>query len=244
MADSNISGGGSRLVVSAVASAPERTVSITDRMVRISKPIALQPDEQAFIEKTLHYISGIRGAVASNIILSTNTKFPTRYIIMIQGLPLMSLDDFEHILLMNENIRSIRLDMATESVQIDIWRAGHSRKKRRKRRRDKEKITSSYDLSSVDRRDRKCLAQLLIRLNTLDEIECQFDLTIDTSAPEAYRLDMSIFDPITIQSLKDVLHQCRSFCTAFEIDFPHKVIRAKCLRLAAPLKRRRLRLKN
>ncbi len=163
---------------------------------------------------------------------------------MIQGLPLMSLDDFEHILLMNENIRSIRLDMATESVQIDIWRKGHSSKKRKKRKRDKGNITSSYDLSSVDRRDRKCLAQLLIRLNTLDEIECQFDLIIDTSAPEAYRLDMSIFDPITIQSLKDVLHQCRSFCTAFEIDFPHKVIRAKCLRLAAPLKRRRLRIKN
>lgn len=213
-------------------------------MVRVSKPIALQPDEQAFIEKTLHYISSIRGAVANNLVLSTNTKFPTRYIMMIRGLPLMSMDDFEHIMLMNDNIRSIRLDMAAETVNIDVWRAGHASKRRKKRKRDKDLITSAYDLSSVDRRDRKCLAQLLMRLNALEEIECQFDLTIDTSQPEFYRLDLSIFDPLSIQSLKDVLHACRSFCRSFEIDFPHKVIRAKCLRLAAPLKRKRLRLKN
>lgn len=163
---------------------------------------------------------------------------------MIRGLPLMSMDDFEHIMLMNDNIRSIRLDMAAETVNIDVWRAGHASKRRKKRKRDKDLITSAYDLSSVDRRDRKCLAQLLMRLNALEEIECQFDLTIDTSQPEFYRLDLSIFDPLSIQSLKDVLHACRSFCRSFEIDFPHKVIRAKCLRLAAPLKRKRLRLKN
>ena len=164
---------------------------------------------------------------------------------MVQGLPLMSMDDFEHILLMNENIRSINLDLANETIKIDVWRAGHGTKTRRKkRRREQQKITSAYDLSSVDKRDRKCLAQLLIHLNALDEIECQFDVSIDTSAPDGYRLDMKIFDPVTIQSLKTVLHNCRTFCTAFEIDFPHKVIRAKCLRLAAPLRRRKLRLKN
>lgn len=213
-------------------------------MVRVSKPIALQSDEQAFIEKTLHYISGIRGADANNLVLSTNTKFPTRYILLIRGLPLMTMDDFEHIMLMNDNIRAIRLDMSAETIKMDIWRAGHGHKRSKKRRRDKETITSAYDLTSVDRRDRRCLAQLLMRLNSLDDIECQFDLTIDTSQPEVYRLDMSIFDPLTVQALKRVMHDCRTFCSTFEFDFPHKVIRAKCLRLAAPLKRRRLKLKH
>jgi hypothetical protein len=244
MDGSNVAITRGKLVLSTVASPAERSVPVSDRMVRVTKPIALQPDEQAFIEKTLHYISGIRGAVANNIVLSTNTKFPTRYIIMIRGLPLMTMDDFEHILLMNDNIRTIRIDMGAETIKLDIWRAGHSSKRRKKRKRDKESITSAYDLSSVDRRDRRCLAQLLMRLNGLDDIECQFDLTIDTSQPEAYRLDMSIFDPITVQSLKNVLHECRSFCTTFEFDFPHKIVRAKCLRLAAPLKRRVLKLKN
>ena len=241
---SNIASARGKLVISTTQSNSERAVSVTDRMVRISRPIALQPDEQAFIEKTLHYISGIRGAIANNLVLSTNTKFPTRYIIMVQGLPLMSMDDFEHILLMNDNIRAISLDMANETAKIDVWRAGNSSKHRRKRRRHKEIITSAYDLSSVVKRDRKCLAQLLVRMNALDEVECQFDLSIDTSAPDTYRLDMKIFDHVTINSLKKVLHECRSFCNTFDMDFPHKVIRAKCLRLAAPLRRRRLTLKN
>lgn len=213
-------------------------------MVRVTKPIALQPDEQAFVEKTLHYISGIKGAVGNNLVLSTNTKFPTRFIVMIKGLPLMSMEDFEHILLMNENIRSVRVDMAAETIQIDVWRGGQQKQRQKKRKRREKVITSQYDLTSVDRRDRGCLAQLLSRLNALDDIECQFDMTIDTSQPECYRIELSIFDTLSIQSLRNVLHDCRSFCRAFEIDFPHKVIRATCLRLAAPLKRRILRIKN
>ena len=59
-----------KLVVSSAASARERPVSISDRMVRVRKPVALQPEESAFIEKTLHYISSIHGAVANKLILS------------------------------------------------------------------------------------------------------------------------------------------------------------------------------
>ena len=241
---SNAARSSGKLVLSSIASSRERTLPLSDRMFRVKKPIALKPDENAFIEKTLHYISSIDGAVATNLVLTTNTKFPTRYILLIRGLPLMTMDDFEHIRLMNDNIRTIHVDMAAETIQLDIWRAGHIPRRRKKRKRDKEIITSAYDLTSVDKRDRKCLTQLLLRLNALDEIECQFEMIIDTSQPEFYRLDLSIFDPLSVQSLKNVLHECRSFCRAFEFDFPHKVIRAKCLRLAAPLKRRILRIKG
>jgi len=213
-------------------------------MVRVRKPVALQPEESAFIEKTLHYISSIHGAVANKLILSTNTKFPTRYILLIRGLPNMSMEDFEQIRLMNENIRSIQVNMTDETIQIDVWRMGQGEPKKKKRKRTNECIISAYDLSSVDNRDRKCLSRLLMQLNALEEIECQFDIQVDTSQPEFYRLDLSIFDQIKIGSLRLVLHECRSFCRTFEFDFPHKIIRAKCLRLAAPLTRRYLRIKR
>tara|TARA_B110000008_G_C16975908_1_gene565854 strand:+ start:3712 stop:4356 length:645 start_codon:yes stop_codon:yes gene_type:complete len=214
-------------------------------MVRVKNPIALRPDENAFIEKTLHYISGIHGVDTSKLSLSTNTKFPTRYIVLIRGLPAMSMEDFDHVFIMNDSIRSIAIDMANETIQIDVWRAGHgARRKSLKRKLGKDTITSLYDLSSVDKRDRNCLSRMLLKLNGIDEIECQFDVQIDTSQPEHYRLNMSILDPIKILSLKNVLHECRSFCKTFEFDFPHNIIRAKCLRLAAPLTRRRLLLKR
>lgn len=232
-----------QLVLSTVTSTESGTIPVAERIVRVKKPVALQESENAFIEKTLHYISEIRGAVKTDLVLSTNTRYPTRYIVMIRGLPMMSLQDFENIRDMNDNIRSITVCMAEESIKIDVWRIGKSAKGKRKRTTEKE-INAKYDLSSTDKRDRKCLSQLLLRLNQMDDIECQFDMRIDTSTPEYYILDLHIMDAIRLEPLGSVLYECRSFCNGFEFDFPHRRLRARCLRLAAPLKRRTLKLKN
>lgn len=212
----------------------------------MKKPVALQPEENAFIEKTLHYISEIRGAIKTNLTLSTNTKFPTRYILMVRGLPCMNMNDFLQIINMNEDIRSIVVSMADDAIYIDVWRTGKAQraKKRRKRKREDVTVTARYDLSSVDRRDRKCLETLLYKLNAMDDLECQFNMRVDTSHPEYYQLELTIYDTIKLASLKNVLHECRTFCNDFEFDFPHNILRAKCLRLAAPLRRRVLTLKN
>ena len=232
-----------QLVLSTVTSSESGKISIPDRIVRVKKPLALQESETAFIEKTLHYISEIRGVVKTDLVLSTNTRYPTRYIVMIRGLPMLSLADFQNIRDMNENIRSITVCMAEESIKIDVWRQGKVSKGKRKRCRPQE-INAEYDLSSTDKRDRKCLSQLLLRLNRMEDIECQFDMRIDTSTPEFYILDLHIMDAIRLLPLESVLYECRSFCNGFEFDFPHRRLRARCLRLAAPLKRRTLKLKN
>ena len=132
-------------------------------------------------------------------------------------------------------------------MRIDVWRVGKapdSSRQRKRKRRDAVPLNIKYDLGSVDKRDRRCLHMLLYRLNALDDIECQFDMQVDTSQPEFYQLDLAIHDALRVSSLGQVLHNCRSFCTQFIFDFPQKIIRAKCLRLAAPLKRRVLRLRS
>lgn len=233
---------GRQLVLPTITRPEPSSVSVSNRIVRVKKPVALQGSETAFIEKTLHYISEIRGAVKTDLVLSTNTRYPTRYIVVIRGLPLMSLQDFQNIRDMNDHIRSITVCMSDESVSIDVWRQGKISKCKRKRLAKKE-INALYDLSSTDNRDRKCLQGLLLRLNTMEDIECQFDMRIDTSTPEFYILDLHIMDAVRLGPLEKVLYECRSFCTGFEFDFPKRRLRAKCLRLAAPLKRRTLRLK-
>lgn len=243
MASSNMFAGGRQLVLPTVTHGQSTALPVAERIVRVKKPVALQESETAFIEKTLHYISEIRGAVKTDLVLSTNTRYPTRYIVMIRGLPLMSFEDFQNIRDMNDHIRSITVCMAEESVRIDVWRQGKVNQKKRKRSRHKE-IQAAYDLSSTDKRDRKCLSQLLLRLNSMDDIECQFDMRIDTSTPEFYVLDLHIMDAIQLTPLEKVLYECRSFCNGFEFDFPHRRMRARCLRLAAPLKRRVMRIKS
>lgn len=213
-------------------------------MVRVKRPIALQPDENAFIEKTLHYISGIQGADTKKLVLSTNTKYPTRYVMLIRGMPALTLEDLQNIRDMNERIRDITICMADETIRIDVWRQVPPKKRVPKRKRDKDVVAAECDLSSVDKRDKKCLRMLLYRLNALEDIECQFSVRVDTSHPEHYQIDLCILDELKLCPLERIMHECRSFCLGFDFDFPRNVIRAKCLRLAAPLKRRVLRIRS
>ena len=205
----------------------------------MKNPVALQVVENAFIEKTLHYISSIRGCVKAGLILSTNTKYPTRYIIAIRGMPCMSMQDFQNIRDTNDHIRDIRISTAEEIIRVDIWRFGKRPDKTKKRKRPKEAVVTSCDLSSVDKGDRKCLRQLLLRLNAMPEIECQFEVRVNTSLPEVYQLELMFLDNLSLESLEGILHESRSFCTGLEFDFPHKLVRIRCLRMAAPLRNRK-----
>lgn len=205
----------------------------------MKNPVALQVVENAFIEKTLHYISSIHGCVKAGLILSTNTKYPTRYIIAIRGMPCMSMQDFQNIRDTNDHIRDIRISTAEEIIRVDIWRFGKRPDKTKKRKRPKEAVVTSCDLSSVDKGDRKCLRQLLLRLNAMPEIECQFEVRVNTSLPEVYQLELMFLDNLSLESLEGILHESRSFCTGLEFDFPHKLVRIRCLRVAAPLRNRK-----
>lgn len=212
----------------------------------VSQPVALKPEESAFVEKTLHYISSIRGAVSTDLTLSTNTKYPSRYIIMIRGLPLIKMGDFNTIYNTNDRIREMKVNMLESSLRIDVWRGNATAKKNKKRRRLVESSACRLvcDMSNVDNRDTKCLTQLLKLLSGMKNVECQFAVQVHTSNPEYYGIDLHILDSICIQEIKQILHKCRHFCSDIGFDFPHKIVHAKCLRLAAPLRRKRLTLKQ
>jgi len=219
----------------------------SDHLVKVSGPVALKPDETAFVEKTLHYISGIRGAVQTNLTLSTNTKYPSRYIVMIQGLPTVVMSDFATIRNTNGRIRNILVNMVEASIRVDVWRGSVKKnriQKRIKKRNRQKSRRIACDMSNVEQRDQKCILTLLQYLSNMQNVECQFTAIVDTSNPEFYNIHLHIVDSICIQEIETIMHNCRSFCVGIEFDFPHKVVRAKCLRLAAPLRRRRLTLKK
>ena len=234
------------LVLVSSASARSGKVSTSDRVVNVTRQVALKPEETAFVEKTLHYISSIHGAVPSSLTLSTNTKYPSRYIILIRGLPVITLSDFQRIRNMNENIRFMKVNLLDSSLRIEVWRGPAVKKKKSKKRRlvGTEACRIVCDMTQVDSRDTKCLVTLLQLLSSMDNVECQFDCKVDTSNPEYYGLDLHILDAICVKDVESILHKCRSFCSEIKFDFPQKIICAKCLRLAAPLRRKRLTLKH
>ena len=92
--------------------------------------IALDIAEMAFVEKTSNYISSINGCISTELSLRTNTKYPSRYIVLISGLPKITLHDFIQISTTNGNIREIVVNMAEGTVKIDVWRQGKKIKKK------------------------------------------------------------------------------------------------------------------
>lgn len=207
--------------------------------------IALDVSEQAFVEKTLQYISSINGCVETDLNLRTNTKYPSRFIIMISGLPKITLHDFIQISTTNGNIREITVNVAEGTVKIDVWRQNKNKStKKKKRKRETSLVKTDVDLSNVDKTDHKCLQTLVESFSKLKKIQTQFVTRVDTSDPEIYSIEMHIFDSLSIRDIVNIQHQSRTYCREIILNFPQKQIEAKCLHLAAPIRRRMLTIKN
>jgi hypothetical protein len=207
--------------------------------------IALDVSEQAFVEKTLQYISSINGCVETDLNLRTNTKYPSRFIIMISGLPKITLHDFIQISTTNGNIREITVNVAEGTVKIDVWRQNKNKStKKKKRKRETSLVKTDVDLSNVDKTDHKCLQTLVESFSKLKKIQTQFVTRVDTSDPEIYSIEMHIFDSLSIRDIVNIQHQSRTYCREIIFNFPQKQIEAKCLHLAAPIRRRMLTIKN
>jgi len=207
--------------------------------------IALDVSEQAFVEKTLQYISSIEGCVETDLNLRTNTKYPSRYIILISGLPKTTLHDFIQISTTNNNIREITVNVAEGTVKIDVWRKNKNKStKKKKRKREQTLVKTELDLTNVDKRDHKCLQALVESFAKLKNVQTQFVTRVDTSDPEIYSISMHIMDSLSIRDIVNIQHQSRTYCREIIFNFPQKRIEAKCLHLSAPIRRRMLTIKN
>mgnify|MGYP006091518289 FL=1 len=207
--------------------------------------IALDIAEMAFVEKTLNYISSINGCISTELSLRTNTKYPSRYIVLISGLPKITLHDFIQISTTNGNIREIVVNMAEGTVKIDVWRQGKKiKKKKQKRKRDISILQTETDLSNVDKRDLNCIRMLIQDFAKLKNVQTQFETKVETSNPEMYSISMLIMDNISIRDIVNIQHKSRTFCRTILFNFPHKQIETECLHLSAPIRRRVLTLAN
>jgi|TARA_B110000483_G_C18001501_1_gene467474 anti-anti-sigma regulatory factor len=207
--------------------------------------IALDVSEKAFVEKTLQYISSINGCIETDLNLRTNTKYPSRFIILISGLPKITLHDFIQISTTNGNIREITVNVAEGTVKIDVWRQNKNKNsKKKKRKRERSVVKTEVNLSNVDKMDKKCLQTLVEAFAKLKNVQTQFVTRVDTSDPEIYSIGMYIFDNLSIRDIVDIQHQSRTYCREIIFNFPQKQIEAKCLHLSAPIRRRRLTITN
>ena len=189
--------------------------------VSFSKHHGLHVSDSRFVEEVIKVISSLDGS--SSMKLKLFTKFPTRFTIILCKPPRMSLDDMNQILLMNSKIISIKADLVAAELKIESYKHNDETKRKRKRSIGVEDIgvPTDYDLSMVDKKDKKHIEGIL--RNLLGMTTMEFTSAIETSAGY-YDLQLKDIECLNVEYIAEVVQKYRAFITETVFDYPqHKM---------------------
>lgn len=200
--------------------------------VSFSKHSGLHDNDSRFVEEVIKVISSLDGS--SSMKLKLFTKFPTRFTIILCNPPKMTLDDMNQILLMNSKIISIKADLSNSQLKIEAYKHNDETKLKRKRPVgfDDIHIPSDYDLSMVDKKDKKHIEGIL--RNVLGMTTMEFTSEIKTSAGY-YDLKLRDIECLNIEYIAEVVQKYRAFITEAIFDYPQHQMTIQVRRNDTPI---------
>jgi len=192
----------------------------------------LNDQDSRFVEEVIKVISSLDGA--SSMKLKIHSKFPTRFTMILCHPPKMTLDDINQILLMNDRIININADLPTGELKIQSFKHRDDSKNKRKRAvaYDDVDLPGDYDLSMVDKRDRKHIEGIL--KNVLGMTTMEFTSEIKASA-SYYGLEISDIECLNVEYIASVVQKYRAFVTNSVFDFPQQKLSLKIRRNDTPI---------
>lgn len=200
--------------------------------VQLKKHKGLHDNDSRFVEEVIKVVSSLDGS--SSMRLKLFTKFPTRYSIILCNPPRMTLDDMNQILMMNAKITSLKVDLETSELKIESYK--HNEDTQRKRKRsiafDDMDIPSEYDLSMVDKKDRKHIEGIM--RNVLGMTTMEFSSEIKPSA-SYYDLELKDIEALNVEIITEIVNRYRAFITDTIFDYPQKSFSMKIRRNDTPI---------
>ena len=200
--------------------------------VSFSRHKGLHDSDSRFVEEVIKVISSLDGS--SSMKLKMFTKFPTRFTIILCNPPRMTLDDMNQLLLMNSKIISIKADLVASQLKIESYKHNDETKRKRKRSIGFEDISvpTEYDLSMVDRKDKKHIEGIL--RNLLGMTTMEFTSEIKTSAGY-YDLKLTDIECLNIEYIAEVVQKYRAFITETVFDYPQHLMTIQVRRNDTPI---------
>jgi hypothetical protein len=200
--------------------------------VSFSKHNGLHDSDSRFVEEVIKVISSLDGS--SSMKLKLFTKFPTRFSIILCNPPRMALDDMNQILLMNSKIISIKADLIRAQLKIESYKHNDETKRKRKRSIgfEDEGIPTEYDLSMVDKKDKKHIQGIL--RNLLGMTTMEFTSEIKTSAGY-YDLQLKDIECLNVEYIAEVVQKYRAFITETVFDYPQHQMTIQVRRNDTPI---------
>jgi len=212
--------------------------------VSLKKHKGLHDSDSRFVEEVIKVVSSLDGS--SSMKLKLFTKFPTRFTIILCDPPSMSLDDMNQILLMNDKIIHIKVNLQESQLRIEAYKHSETGKKKRKRPVEDMEIPSGYNVSMVNKKDRKHMEGILRSLLGMTTME--FTSEIHATAGY-YNLELRDIETMDIEYIVEVSQKYRAFITHIVFDYPQKKMLLKIRRNDTPITsintgRKRLKLRN
>ena len=146
----------------------------------------------------------------------------------------MSLDDMNQIFLMNSKIINIFVDLKESQLKIESFKHTEDRKKKRKRgvAFDVMDLPDDYDLSMIDKQDKKHINGILKSVLGMTTMEFTTDIKSNASY---YDLHISDVEPLNVEYISEVVQKYRAFITNTTFNYPQNKMELKIRRNDTPI---------
>ena len=199
--------------------------------VRFKKHKGLHDSDNRFVQEVIKVVTSLDGS--STMQFKIHSKFPTRFILTLMEPPIMTLDDMHQIFLMNGKIISIKVDLEQKELKIEAYKHNEKTKKKRKRvAYDEFDVPSGYDLSMVDKNDKKHINGIL--RNILGMTTMEFTSRIYSRA-SYYDLEIEDVETLNVAYIQEVVSKYRAFITHTTFDYPQKKFKMQIRRNDTPI---------
>ena len=200
--------------------------------VTFKKHKGLHDNDSRFVEEVIKVVSSLDGAAKMK--LKIHGKFPSRYTIILCDPPRMSLDDMNQIFLMNSKIINIFVDLKESQLKIESFKHTEDIKKKRKRgvAFDVMDLPDDYDLSMIDKQDKKHINGIL--KSVLGMTTMEFTTNIKSNA-SYYDLHVSDVEPLNVEYISEVVQKYRAFITNTTFNYPQNKLELKIRRNDTPI---------
>ncbi len=187
--------------------------------VQLKKHKGLHDSDSRFVEEVIKVISSLDGSARMK--LRVHSKFPTKFSITLVKPPKMTLDDMNQIFLMNSRIIEIKADVEENTLTITALKHRGDSKKKRKRSiaYDQLVVPTDYDLSMVDKLDKKHIEGILQNILGMTTMEFTSEITPNAAN---YKLQISDIESLNVEYISDIVQKYRAFITETTFDFPEK----------------------
>lgn len=205
--------------------------SDTEISVKLLNEPTVEEIDRTFIRKTIEFIQTLPGCNKENMIVQTNTSFPSRYVLMISNLPEMKLSDFASIKTLAPRLRSIKISLKNNWVKIDMWK--HGATIRKPKRKLNSNTTRLWNLKTIGKQDHHMLKRILNGFSNLPSLPCQFHLDVVNEPPNYYHLNITSNDIINVDEIVDFKHEFRAFVKKLYFNFPKTLVKITIERASA-----------